>query len=116
MISGMTVTILRPGPSVIDRFGNEIPGEEVAIAINDVIIAPGATADLEASRPDGVTVAYTLHMPVFGIEDLEGCEVMLPAPYGGPYRVVGNPTRYMPENMPPRFKGYMPVEVEAAHG
>jgi len=84
------------------------------MTVDDVLIAPGATESLEASRPEGVQVAYTLHFPKTFSGTLEGCEVVLPAPWAGTYRVIGCPSPYMDENTPTRW--HMPVEVEAAHG
>ena len=53
-------------------------------------------------------------MPKTFAGSLEGCLVELPQPWGGQYRVVGNPGQYMDENTPTRW--HMPVEVEVAHG
>ena len=83
MIRGAEVTVLRPGAPTRDRFGNDVPGEAVSETVPGVVIAPGATADMEASRPEGVTVAYTLHFPKTYTATLEGCSVTLPAPWGG---------------------------------
>ena len=114
MISGITVTVLRPGVPTVSRFGNEIPGETTEETVPNVLVAPGSTSDLDASRPNGVTVAYTLHFPKDYAGVLEGCSVALPAPYSGIYRVIGNPSAYMDANTPTEWN--RPVEVEAAHG
>lgn len=111
---GVSVTVVRPELVDIDRFGNAVIRSTGTETVDDVIIAPGATADMEASRPEGVTVAFTLHFPKGYSESLEGCEVILPAPWAGTYRVIGNPRPYMDANTPTRW--HMPVEVEAAHG
>ena len=113
-MKGISVTVLRPSAATLDRFGNEVPGEPTRETVADVLIGPGATSDLEASRPEGVQVAYTLHFPKSYTDSLEGCEIELPAPWQGVYRVIGNPGRYMDANTPTRWN--MPVEVEAAHG
>lgn len=113
MIKGVSVTVHSPSSTETDRFGNPI----VTFAdetVNDVLVSPGATQDLEASRPDGVKVAYTLHFPKTFTGALEGCEITLPDPWAGRYRVVGAPGRYIDANTPTRWN--MPVEVEAAHG
>lgn len=111
-----SVTVLRPGTPTVDRFGNEVPGEPIAEVIDGAIIEPGANESLEASRPEGVIVSYTVHLPMSGVSDIGGASIMLPEPFGGTYRVVGNPVRYMEENMPPMFRGYVPVEVERTYG
>lgn len=114
MISGTTVTVLRPTITGTDRFNAPVYGTPTSETVDNVLIAPGATADLDASRPEGVTVAYTLHFPKTYTASLEGCSVALPAPWAGTYRVVGNPRPYMDANTPTPW--HMPVEVEAAHG
>ena len=113
MISGTTVTVLTPYENGTDRFNNVVYGMTGA-DVDDVLIAPGATELLEAKRPEGAKVEFTLHFPKTFTGSLEGCEVELPAPWGGRYKVVGNPQPYMDENTPTRW--HMPVEVEAAHG
>ena len=113
MIKGVAVTVSSPSSASTDRFGNPVITWTTE-TVNDVLVSPGATADLEASRPDGVTVAYSLHFPKTFTGSLEGCEVTLPVPWSGTYRVIGAPGQYMDENTPTRW--HMPVEVEVAHG
>ena len=111
-----TVTVLRPVEGPPDRLGNPTRQGHVAEEVPGVLISPGATADLEAARPEGATVAYTLHFPKSYTAPLEGCEVQLPEPWAseGGYRVVGDPRPYMAGNTPGPWN--RPVEVEAAHG
>lgn len=114
MINGTTVTVLRPTVTGQDRLGNPVHGAPTSEQVGNVLVAPGATADLEASRPEGVTVTHTLHFPKTYTASLEGCSVVLPAPWAGTYLVVGDPRPYMDENTPTPWN--RPVEVEAAHG
>ena len=114
MIKGRAVTVRTPNAWEVDRYNNRIPTGYSEATIGNVLISPGATAELEASRPQGVTVAYTLHFPKSFSGNLEGCLIDLPAPYTGSYRVIGKPTPYMDENTPTAWN--MPVEVAAAHG
>lgn len=97
-----------------DRLGNAVHTDGTAVKVQDVLVAPGATSDLEASRPEGAQVAYTLHFPKTYTGSLEGCKVKLPAPWAGTYRVIGNPGQYIDANTPTRW--HMPVEVEECHG
>ena len=115
-MDGASVTVVRRADGALDRLGNPTKGEPTRETVPGVLIAPGATADLEASRPKGVTVAYTLHFPKTYAGSLRGCEVELPEPYdwGNPYRVVGTPAPYMGANTPTRW--HMPVNLEAADG
>lgn len=114
MISGVTVAVSRPLEPILDRFGNEITDVYVTESVDDVLVSPGPTDELEAARPAGVTVAYTLHFPKTYNNPLEGCLVELPAPWEGVYRVIGSPAPYIADNTPTRW--HMPAEVEAAHG
>lgn len=78
----------------------------------DVLVAPGPTADLDATRPSGVSVAYTLHFPkTWEGGSLKGCLVDV---RGETFRVVGDPKPYTAANIPGRFN--MPVEVVAVDG
>lgn len=108
---GIKVTVLRPTRTT-DRLGNEVDGEPEREQVENVLVAPGPTADMEASRPDGVTVALTLHFPKTYTASLEGCSVELPEPWEGTYHVIGNPMPYM--RSPGQWN--RPVEVEMAHG
>ena len=114
MIRGVEVTVLRPGEPELDRFGNMIPGALSEETVGNVLVAPGASADLEASRPEGASVAFTLHFPKTYASSLEGCSIALPVPWSGTYRVIGDPRPYIDANTPTGW--HMPVEVEAAHG
>lgn len=82
--------------------------EEVAC---EAVVAPGPTADLDASRPAGYTVSYTLHLPKTWERDLRGASVRL---RGETYRVVGEPVAYTAGNVPGDY--CLPVEVGRADG
>lgn len=115
MISGVTVTVSRKVEGGTDRFGNPT-STYAGEAVDNVLVVPGATSELEASRPAGVTVAYTLHFPKSYTASLEGCVIALPEPYGSEegYRVIGAPSPYLDVATPTEW--HMAVEVEAAHG
>ena len=113
MIKGVTVTVATPSSTSTDRLGNPVITYTNS-TVDNVLVVPGQTSDLDASRPAGVQVAYTLHFPKSFDGSLEGCEVTLPAPWEGTYRVIGAPGPYMDENTPTSW--HMPVEVEYAHG
>ena len=115
MFDTVSVQVRRPYSTGKDRLGNKIVEYETE-TVEGVLVAPGATLDLEASRPEGVSVAYTLHFPKTYTKSLERCLVVLPAPWTGEYRVIGNPGQYMQANTPHLLSWGMPVEVEASHG
>lgn len=114
MIAGARVTVLAPNQTGVDRLNNPIYGTPTQTVVDNVLVVPGATQDLEAARPDGVTVALTLHFPKTFAGDLRGCEVVLTGEHAGTYRVIGEPKPYMMQNTPTDW--HMPVEVEACHG
>jgi hypothetical protein len=114
MISGTTVTVLRPTAPTVDRFNDEVPGQPDREVVENVLVVPGETAELAASRPEGARVALTLHFPKAYTASLRGCSVELAAPWAGTYRVIGDPRPYMDANTPTPWN--RPVEVEVAHG
>lgn len=111
---GRTVVIHSPTEWAVDRYNNKTPTAYTETGVSNVLISPGATTELEASRPEGVTVSYTLHFPKSFNGSLEGCLIELPYPYEGIYRVIGNPKPYQAENTPTLW--HMPCEVSAANG
>lgn len=113
MIKGVAVTVSTPTSTSNDRFGNPVTTWTDSV-VDNVLVSPGVTDDLEAARPDGVTVDYTLHFPKSFNGSLEGCKITLPAPWTGVYYVVGSPGPYIDANTPTAWN--MPVEVTAAHG
>ena len=112
-MTGTSVVVRTPQATEADRFGNE-QYYFIETVVENVLVAPGATESLEASRPEGARVAYTLHFPKSFDGLLEGCEVVLPPPWDGVYRVIGNPMPYMEGLCPTRWN--RTVEVEVAHG
>jgi hypothetical protein len=113
MIKGVSVDVYTPTANGTDRFGNAIY-TSAKTTVDNVLVVPGATSELDVSRPEGVQVAYTLHFPKTFSASLEGCVIELPAPWTGTYSVIGCPTPYIEVNTPTPW--YMPVEIEAAHG
>ena len=114
MIRGLSVTVLTPTPDGTDRFNDAVYGTPAETTVDNVLVSPGQAAELDATRPEGASVDLTLHFPKTFSGDLRGCEVVLPDPYAGTYRVVGEPYPYMDANTPTPW--HMPVEVEAVHG
>lgn len=110
----LTATVLRPTVTGTDRMGMPVHGEPVAEPVPGVLVSPGGTSDMEAERPEGVTVALTMHVPKAYTARLDGCEVVLPEPWAGTYRVVGDPMPYMAANTPGPWN--RSVGLEVAHG
>ena len=109
LIPSETVTVLRPA---VDRddLGEPVGG---AVAAEDVpaVVAPGPASELDASRPSGTVVAYTLHLPKSYRGPLRGCSVRV---RGRLHHVVGDPQPYTEPMLPGPWG--LPVEVEAVDG
>lgn len=109
MIKPETVNVLSY-QQTYDEIG-EPEGETITETAVDVIVAPGATDDLSSSRPEGVSVAYTLHFPKTWTGSLRGCKVRV---RGEVYTVIGDPQPYTLTNTPTPY--YLPCEVTRADG
>ncbi len=94
----------------LDDLGEYVCGSAEAVEA-EAIVAPGSTSDLDASRPNGYRVAYTLHLPKTWERDLRGATVRV---RGDEYRVVGEPMPYTAANVPGGW--CLPVEVGRADG
>lgn len=109
LIPDEPVCVVRPAPT-LDDLGEPAGGEPEREEVR-CVVCPGPTADLDATRPNGVAVAYTLHFPKTYAADLRGCSVEV---RGAAYDVVGDPQRTAPAATPGAWN--MPVEVTRADG
>lgn len=109
LIPTEAVTVLRPSVER-DDLGEITEGEPVREDVR-CVVCPGATSDMDATRPEGVTVAYTLHFPKTYAGSLRGCSVEV---RGTRYDVVGDPQRTTEAATPGPFD--MAVEVTRADG
>lgn len=103
------VTVVRDNVSY-DDLGDPIyrdPDREQV----DVLVQPGSTTDLDATRPNGVEVVFTLHFPKSYTKSLQACRIEV---RGDTYEVVGDPQPYTPENTPGNWN--LPVEVKRVDG
>lgn len=105
-----SVTVLRP---VADRddLGEPAFEDPERDEVSGVLVQPGATSDLDATRPNGVRVALTLHFPKGYGRPLRGCSIEL---RGEVFDVVGDPSPYTEGNVPVPWT--MPVEVSRSDG
>lgn len=96
LIAGETVTV-RNIEQAFDELGEPTGATATETTVDNVVVCPSATADLDSTRPNGVTVAYTLCFP-------KGCDVRLKGATvnvrGVDCLVVGDPQRYTEENTP----------------
>lgn len=109
LIPTETVTVLRPSVER-DDLGEIAEGEPVREDVR-CVVCPGATSDMDAARPEGVAVSYTLHFPKTFTGSLVGCSVEV---RGEAYRVMGDPQRTTEAATPGPWD--MAVEVTRADG
>lgn len=111
LISGVAIEVLRRTAASKDSHGNAVPGRWMAETVENVLPQPGATSDLEASRPDGVKVAMTFHFPKTYEQALRGCRVKY---LEAEYAVIGDPQPYLNANCPGDWN--RTVECEVCNG
>lgn len=98
MIQGERVTLFAQVKGSEDSYG--VPSIEYRAqrTIENVLVAPSGTADLEPGmRPDGDSVTLTLHFPKTYTGSLRSARV---AVRGVMYEVVGDPQPYTDQNIP----------------
>lgn len=109
LIPTEAVAVIRPTVER-DDLGEPTLGEPTREEVR-CVVCPGATSDMDATRQEGVTVAYTLHFPKTYSGSLRGCSVEV---RGTRYDVVGDPQRTTDAATPGPFD--MPVEVTSSDG
>lgn len=110
LIRGETVNVTRAAVTY-DELGEPDGTQATTEEVDNVVVAPGATADLDSTRPNGVTVAFTLHFPKTYGGDLKDATVTV---RGLDCKVVGDPQRYVGANTPGDWD--MTVEVTRTDG
>lgn len=110
LLPGEAVTVLRPSVTR-DDLGEPTFGEPTREPVSPVLVQPGSTADLGAERPNGDSVAYTLHFPKSYHASLRGCQVEV---RGEALDVVGDPRPLSDELTPGPYDRV--VEVRRADG
>jgi len=116
MIRGVTVSVELRQRGARDEFGNDVESYGPPVEVDDVLVEGGAASELDATRPEGVKVAYTLRFPKAWTDPMRGARVELPAPFdwGNPYTAIGALTLLIDANVPGRWNGVL--EVEATDG
>lgn len=109
LIPDEPVTVVRPSIAR-DDLGEPAVGEPSREDVR-CVVCPGATSDMDATRPEGVTVSYTLHFPKTYEGSLRGCSVEV---RGALYDVVGDPQRTSDAATPGPWN--MAAEVTRADG
>lgn len=112
MIQGERVTLFVPVKGSEDSYG--VPSVEwrAQRVIENVLVAPAGTADLEpVMHPDGDSVTLTLHFPKTYTGSLQSARL---AVRGVMYQVIGDPQPYTDQNVPGAWN--RPVQVRLVEG
>ena len=118
MLHGEPVTVLTPS-TAYDEHGDEVTTWERE-GVENVLVAPGSTADVEDStRPHGTRAVFTLGFPKGFDKRLRGCRVVVRCPDGGDekdhtYSVIGDPHPNTLANCPTQW--WYTAEVEDVDG
>ena len=104
-----TVTVISTDTE-LDDLGEPISSTPTETAVQ-VIVQPGLTESLDETRPEGVSVEYTLHFPKTWTAPLRGCFCLV---RGERFAVIGDPKPYTPANTPGGYN--LTVEVTRTDG
>ncbi len=110
LIRGEAVTVTRTA-STLDELGEPVETASATETVGGVLVSPGATSDLDSTRPNGVRVAFTLHFPKSYGGDLKDAVIGV---RGIDCKAVGDPQRYAEGNTPGEWN--MAVEVTRTDG
>ena len=111
LIGSCDVTVWRREQKGTDDYNAPVYGEWEPEEVPGVLPTVGGSQDLEASRPEGVTVSMTFHFPKGYGKSLRGCLI---EHGGGRYRVIGDPQPIIKENVPGPWN--LSAECEACDG
>lgn len=112
MIQGERVSLFIPVQGFADSYGVPTVDWRDHSVIENVLVAPSGTADLEPGmRPDGDSVTLTLHFPKTYTGSLRSARL---AVRGVMYEVVGDPQPYTDQNVPGAWN--RPVTVRLVEG
>lgn len=106
MIRGETVYVSQLVPGAVDRLGNPTDVHSAPKRVDNVVVVPSTDDEVDATRPDGIRVIYTLHFPRGYGQNLRGAIVTV---RGDELRVIGDPKPYTEANVPGPWT--MPVKV-----
>lgn len=108
---GETITIMYREATGVDDLNNPIY-EPVEQEVDNVLVAPGASVDVpESTRPDGVTIEYTLYFPKTFSGSLEHSQVNIRGEW---LYIVGSPRPFDLVNCPTKWN--MVAEVTRQDG
>ena len=102
-MDGRTVYVSAP-TYTYDANKNESVSWSEPEAVDDVLVAPNETADVDGTeRFHGTRRQLKFAFPKGYSASLRGCRITVGGPFGGTYEVVGDPSPNMVENCPTRW-------------
>lgn len=111
MLSGRTVTVLRPVEGPPDAMGMPTVARWEPEEVGGVLVtSPSHREPPGASRLRGSSVDYVLRFPKsYEPGDVRGCRAVLGEGYDGEYEFVGPVERFCPEECPTAYDKRAPV-------
>lgn len=107
---GIDITLISKTQVGVSGFNTPIY-EETEIIVHDVLVGQPNTDDIQTNLTAyGKKTTYTLAIPKGDTNTWENNEVILPEPFGGRYKVIGNPTAGIEENIPLRWNKKVNLE------
>lgn len=109
-MKGISITLVSKTQNGTDAF-NHPTYAETSKTVSDVLVGEPSTADIENNLTVyGKRTAYTLAIPKGDTNTWENANVILPAPFTGNYKVIGNATAGIEENIPLRWNKKVHLE------
>lgn len=109
-MKGITVQLKVYTVTGTDLFGQPI-STATPVNISDVLVGEPSTTDIENNLTMyGKRTAYTLAIPKGDTHVWEDSEVVLPDPFAGTYRVIGNAIAGIEANIPLRWNKKVHLE------
>ena len=107
---GVTIQLKVKTETGTDDFGMPIYSEKL-VDVADVLVGEPSTRDIENNiTMYGKRTAYTLAIPKGDAHVWEDTEVVLPEPFAGTYKTIGNATAGIEANIPLRWNKKVHLE------
>lgn len=107
---GIDITLKTKEQIGISGF-NQPVYRDVEVIVSDVLVGEPNSEDIQTNLTAyGKKTSYTLAIPKGDTNIWEDAEVILPEPFGGTYKVIGNPTAGIEANIPLRWNKKVNLE------
>lgn len=109
-MTGISITLVSKTQNGVDAFNQPI-WKDSEITVDDVLVGEPSTDDIQNNiTVYGKRTVYTLAIPKGDSNIWANGEVILPDPFGGRYRVIGNATAGIEANIPLRWNKKVHLE------